>query len=236
MNERNKGAWIPEDVFKIWESLRLDGSTWNTFLVIANQQYRYGGEKAHITLQDIAERTGYSLSTVKRSVSKLQKENHLIMLSRGRWKLTDGTMTAPEKHSGKKRGGVAILTPSNGQDHEPFTILLLSLINEDNKGTHAHPFTDGQIKTLNSVFNQISELLCCDDAMELMSPGMENATMSTTYRCWLKNIVATGSKKEAGCFVGAMLKLLRDERIIGKELNGKIHRRTVCRKEISGKA
>ncbi len=219
MSEKGKGVWVPEEVFKKWESLRLDSSTWNTLMVIAHQQFRYGGTEAHITLQKIAGRTEYSLSTIKRSVSKLRDQELLVKLGQGRWQLKGLNMVSHPERPERKSKGLTIMNPKMAHDREPFPILLFSLVNkkEDNDDSIC-PFTDRQMETLNSVYQQATELLCGEDAMQLIVPRSEGSDTPKTYGEWLEEIVKTNDRKEAGRFVGGMLKLLKDERVAGKEL------------------
>lgn len=84
MIERGEGVWVPKDVLTMWESLRLNTPAWNVLIVMAHQQYRYGGTEARITLLSVAQRTGHSLSTVKRAVRRLRDEKLLMKLRRGK--------------------------------------------------------------------------------------------------------------------------------------------------------
>lgn len=219
MNEKGSGTWVPAEVFKTWESLRLDSSTWNTFLAIANQQYRYGGTEAHITLQVVADRTGYSIATVKRSVAELQKKNLLTNLKRGHWRLKGISKVIPSPSPEKKCESIDMVIPQKYQHNDTFTILLFSssINKEENSIDAATPFTKKQISMLNSLFIQISELLC-ENPMELAIPNFGNGDTQRTYGSWLREIVAAQDRREAGRFVGAMLKLRKDERVVGREL------------------
>jgi len=213
MSGQGKGTWIPEDVIKTWESLRLNPPTWNVLMVLAHQQYRYGGVEARITLTAVAKRINRSLSTVKRSICRLRNEKLLIKLGRGRWRIGVNMMTPPERQDVNNMG-VNIAAPLKAHDRGPFPILLLSLLEKEDDSGSVPPFTVGQIKMINSVVCQISELLCGKDALALTVSKDE----TKTYGDWLRTIVSANNRKEAGIFVSSMLKLLNDERVAGREL------------------
>lgn len=217
MGEKGRGTWIPDDAFDKWETLRLDPPAWNVHLVIARQQFRYGGREAHIILSKVAERTELSLSTVKRAVSRLQKEKLLVKLGRGRWQLLGVNMVTPNTLPKGKHKSVNKVIPSEGHDHGPFAILLFSIVKEENDSDDKTPFTDQQIRTLDSVLRQVSELFD-GDALELTVPNVVVEQASVTYKSWLRSIVAALDRKGARQFVGAVLKILNDERVIGREL------------------
>jgi DNA-binding transcriptional ArsR family regulator len=214
MTERCEGAFIPKEMLECWETLRADGATWNVLIAIALQQYRYGGREAKITKIKMAERTGLSLSTVKRSVRKLREARLLEKLGRGRWRLVKVNMVTPFSNENEAQEGVIMVTPSKGHRDDPYPTLLVSLRDNNSKELDSSVFTPKQIKVINDVVGETSELLGVD-ALDL-SPQRDGG--STSFREWMREIVRTGNKSEARDFVKALLMLRKDKRVVGTEL------------------
>lgn len=216
VDERN-GTFFPDAVLDKWEKLRLNGPTWNVLIVIARRQWRYGGYKALITMPDIAKRTGHSVSTVKRSMKKLCDGGLLVKLGRGSWRFEGISMMTPSSAQKEDLEGVNMVTSSRCHDHEPFPILLLSLIKEEIDNDAAAPFSKKQTHTLEKVLRQLREL-AGPDVLNLAVHDAYGGDGVKSYAVWLREVARGQNKAQAGHFVRAMLALVDDERVAGKEL------------------
>ncbi len=217
MADERKGTFIPEAVLKAWEKLRLNGTTLNVLIAFAHQQYRYGGREAMITQPVVATRTALSLSTVKRSVKKLCDNRLLMKLGRGRWRLGGVNIMTPPSSQKDSLEGVSMVTPSRCHDREPFAILLLSIVKEEIDEGAASPFSEKQIQTLNEALSQL-EGMSGSGVLDLEVPPKYGGDSAKSYVAWLREVVRTQNRVQAGLFVRAMLALIDDERVVGKEL------------------
>ena len=214
MTERREGAFIPKEMLESWETLRVDGSTWNVLIAIALQQYRYGGNEAKITQPTVAKRTERSLSTVKRSVQKLCDIGLLEKLGRGRWRLIRVNTVTPICKRNTKRKGVNTVTPSKGHRVDTYPTLLFSLLKNKSNEAALSVFTPKQRRLISDLISEISELLG-HDALGLPT---KRGDRNISFREWGQEIVRASDKIGARNFVKALLLLRKDERVVGTEL------------------
>lgn len=213
MNKQRGGAWIPTSILRSWETLRSRSASWNILLAVAHQQFRYGGTEAKITMGTVAERTGRSLSTVKRAFGELREIGVLLKLGHGRWMVKEAATTAPLRRRQVVRDGVIVPTPSRVQRTDPFPTLLLSLSENMSKDAIVTVFSPKQLRVINDLLKEFEEVSRNVLSLDIVYDGTP-----TTVGEICVNAVVASDRRLARDFVKALLSLRKDKRVVGEEL------------------
>lgn len=202
------GAWLPQDVTAALCRLRLSPSSlWPVLLTVVVTQYRYGGKYAGLHIADIEAATGLSRSTVKRALRQLTK------LGLVRRPQRTGRLVASVGQP--KRTGGSMASPRMAQHAE--TSVISSTLSTSQRGG----LTERQDAAVRRIMAEASELLGAD-AGQLMIPDTESGRLGlasgTTYEQAERVIRSTRNPRLSRDYVGAINRLLRDERIQGRDL------------------